>query len=101
MRFRFHLKRESAMKRILFPAFALMLTALANAQTPPNNTDPPTSSPSAALQSSMQNPSTTGTGNYSNESGDDKWQMKDCIAQQKKTNPNLTAAQMKANCQKQ
>ena len=89
------------MRRIIFSSFALTLTVLANAQTPPTTTDPASSSPNAPPRSSMQNPSTTGTGNYSNESGDNKWQMKDCIAQQKKANPNLTAAQVKASCQKQ
>lgn len=89
------------MKRILLPTCALMLSALANAQAPPNATDPPSSSPSAPPQSSMQHPSSPGTGNYSNESGDNKWQMKDCIANQKKANPNLTSAQIKAACEKQ
>lgn len=89
------------MKRILLPALALMLTGLANAQTPPNTADPPSSSPSAPPESSMQHPSSSGTGNYSNESGDNKWQMKDCIARQQKAHPDLTASQVKARCQKQ
>jgi hypothetical protein len=80
---------------------ALLVSALAQAQTSPNNSNPSSStSNSNAPSSSMSNSSTTGTGNYSNGSGDDKWQMKTCLAQQKQANPQASKEEMKANCQK-
>lgn len=76
---------------------SLMLVSVAAAQTSPSAPSSPGSQPS----SSMQNPSTTGTANYSNGTGDSHWQMKSCLAKQKADNPNLTDAEMKRNCEKQ
>jgi hypothetical protein len=84
-------------------AIAVLAGATAWAQTPPDSTPPQNSysaSPSTSPSSSMRNPSTTGTANYSNGSGDDKWQMKSCLAKQKADNPNISKEDMKRNCAK-
>jgi hypothetical protein len=83
--------------RAPFVTVAALLACAVQAQTtnPPN---PPT--PSQSPSSSMNNSSTTGTANYSNGSGDDKWQLKSCLAKQKAANPQLSKEQMKENCAK-
>jgi len=75
----------------------LIFISVASAQTSPTSPSSPGSQPS----SSMQNPSTTGTANYSNGAADSHWQMKSCLAKQKADNPNLSSAEMKRNCEKQ
>lgn len=85
------------MNASLVPLASLMLISVAAAQTSPSTPSSSGSQPS----SSMQNPSTTGTANYSNGTADSHWQMKSCLAKQKADNPNLTAAEMKRNCEKQ
>jgi hypothetical protein len=83
--------------RATFVTVALVLACTVQAQTSnPSNPPPQNQSPS----SSMNNSSTTGTANYSNGSGDDKWQLKSCLAKQKAANPQLSKEQMKANCAK-
>ena len=91
--------------RVLVPLLAsgLVLGAtFAWSQTPPPSTgsQPSASNPNAPPSSSMNSPSTTGTANYSNGSGDRNWQMKGCVAQQKTNNPQATDAQIRATCQK-
>jgi hypothetical protein len=83
--------------RAIFVTVAIVLACTAQAQTT-NPPDTPTHSQSPS--SSMNNPSTTGTANYSNGSGDDKWQLKSCLAKQKAANPQLSKGQMKENCAK-
>jgi hypothetical protein len=89
-------------RTVLALATALMIGSIASAQTPPTPTDAPSNaaSPTRSPSSSMNNSSTTGTANYSNGSGDDKWQMKSCLEKQKTDNPNITKAEMKRNCAK-
>lgn len=88
------------MKRLLILSALICLSPLGIAQTSPQQSDPARNPPGTGPSSSMKDPSTSGTGNYSNGSDDDKWQMKTCLAKQQKANPQLSEAEMKRNCAK-
>jgi hypothetical protein len=87
---------EADMKVILAPLLALT-SVLAVAQTPPSSTSPPSNKEPS---SSMRDPSTTGTANYSEGSGDNKSQMKACLAKAKADHPQMSPADMKRMCEK-
>jgi hypothetical protein len=84
------------MKTYLLP-FALAtlaVSALAGAQTPPSST----SGTSSAPPSSTQAPSSTGSSAMS--SSDAKAQLKDCVAKQKASNPQISDTEAKKVCTK-
>jgi hypothetical protein len=84
----------------VFVVAGLMASALAGAQTMSNQ--PQTSTPSnPSNNSGMESSRSSSTGNYTNGSSDNRWQMKDCLAKQKASNPQLTKDQMKQNCMSQ
>jgi hypothetical protein len=88
------------MKRLLLAFTIALLSPWAVAQTSPTGTDPTSSPPTREPSSSMKDPSTDGTANYSNGSDDDKAQMKACLAKQRQANPQLSQAEMKRKCAK-
>jgi hypothetical protein len=86
------------MKAIVSLVLALAST-IALAQSPPSSTSPPPSS-DREPSSSLRNPSTDGTANYSEGSGDDKLQMKSCLAKVKADNPQMSQEQIQRRCEK-
>lgn len=88
------------MRHLLLALTVAFLAPCAVAQQAPTQANPTGSSPTHEPSSSMQEPSTDGTGNYSNGSGDDKWSLKTCLAKQRKENPQLSEADMKRTCAK-
>lgn len=86
--------------KALVALIAVLASTLALAQSPPSGTGPPAPSSDRDAGSSMQNPSTDGTAHYSEGSGDIKWQMKDCLAQVKAENPQMSRQEMKRTCAK-
>jgi hypothetical protein len=88
------------MKRLLLALTFALSCPWAVAQTAPSPIDPARSPSATEPNSSMRNPSTDGSANYSNGSDDDKQQMKACLAKQHQANPQLSAAEMKRNCER-
>ncbi|MBV8877275.1 MAG: hypothetical protein JO158_06160 [Gammaproteobacteria bacterium] len=86
------------MKRLLLALTLALSCPWAVAQTTSSQPDPARSPSATEPDSSMRNPSTDGTANYSNGSDDDKQQMKACLAKQQQANPQLSPAEMKRNC---
>jgi hypothetical protein len=75
----------------------LAVSAIASAQTDPNAQTPPSSS-SSPPSSSMQTPSSSSS--YSSSSTDSKQALKDCVAKQKATNPQISETDAKRACGK-
>ncbi len=88
------------MKRVLLALTLASLTSWGFAQSPPNRTDPGRTPPATEPSSSMQDPSTDGTANYSNGSDDEKLQMKACLAKQHQANPQSSPDEMRRKCAK-
>lgn len=85
------------MKTYLLP-FALAtlaVSALAGAQTPPPSS---TSGMSSAPPSATQEPSSSSSSAMS--SSDSKAWMKDCVAKQKASNPQISETEAKSACAK-
>lgn len=89
------------MKTYLLPiALAtLAVSAIAGAQTPPSSQSPPSDS-STAPSSATQAPSATGSSSYSSDSTDSKAQLKECLAKQKASNPQISDTEAKQACGK-
>ena len=88
------------MKRLLPALIVTLLSPLVLAQTSPSQTSPAQTPTPGAPSSSMREPSTDGTANYSNGSDDDKSQMKACITKQKQANPQLSQDEIRRQCEK-
>jgi hypothetical protein len=86
------------MKTYLLPIAiaSLAVSALAGAQTPPTSPTSPSTSPSAPA-STVQTPPAS---SYSNASADSKAQLKDCLAKQKASNPQISDVDAKQACTK-
>ena len=82
------------------PFVVAIMSTVAIAQSPPSTTLPPDPSSGQEPSSSMHNPSTDGTANYSNGSGDDNRQMKACIAKAKAANPQISQNDIQRKCAK-
>lgn len=82
------------------PFVVAFMSTLAMAQSPPPATTPPDQSTGREPNSSMHDPSTDGTANYSNGSGDDNRQMKACIAKVKAANPQMSQDDIQRRCAK-
>ena len=83
-----------------FPIVLAFMSTLAIAQSPPSTTAPPDQSPNREPSSSMHDPSTDGTANYSNGSGDDNRQMKACVAKANAANPQMSQDDIQRKCAK-